>query len=151
MRAVFTAGRKIIFSCEKCPVRADDYARETFGTAKDVFSFRKEGLIMLMHIARELENGRLLSRIVIAEALRIKAVNEEGADAEAYDAVHGGEISALRIRSFRLPRIEFQSENELSSFVRDTVDGGGIFFNDSGCYGYLRDCIAGCLDDFGCF
>ena len=44
---------------------------------------------MLMCTAKELENGKLLSRIVVAEAMRIKAINEEGADAEAYDAVHG--------------------------------------------------------------
>ena len=103
-----------------------------------------------MHTAKELESGKLLSRIVVAEAMRIKAINEEGADAEAYDAVHGGEISALRIRSFRLPRIEFRSENEFSGFVRGVADGSGIFFNDPRCYGYLRDCVAGCLDGFGC-
>lgn len=106
---------------------------------------------MIMCTAKELESGKLLSRIVVAEAMRIKAINEEGADAEAYDAVHGDEISALRIRSFRLPRIEFRSEEEFSGFVRGAVDGSGVFFSDPRCYGYLRDCVAGCLDGFGCF
>ena len=38
---------------------------------------------MFFSIAKELENGKLLSRIVIAEARRVKAINEDGVDAEA--------------------------------------------------------------------
>lgn len=106
---------------------------------------------MFISTAKELENGKLLSRIVIAEARRVKAINEDGANAEAYDAIHEGEISALRIRSFRLPRIEFQSENEFRNFVKDTANDSGVFFNDPRCYEYLRDCITDCLNDFGCF
>lgn len=106
---------------------------------------------MFFSIAKELENGKLLSRIVIAEARRVKAINEDGVDAEAYDAIHEGEISALRIRSFRLPRIEFQSEKEFRNFVKDTANNSGVFFNDPRCFGYLMDVARGYLSDFGCF
>lgn len=106
---------------------------------------------MFIGIAKGLENGRLLSSIVIAEARRVKAINEDGVDVEAYDAMHEGEISALRIRSFRLPRIEFSTERQFSDFVKDTANNGGVFFNDPRCYEYLRDCVTDCLNDFGCF
>lgn len=106
---------------------------------------------MILSIAKELENGKLLSSIVIAEARRVKAINEDGVDVEAYDAMHEGEISALRIRSFRLPRIEFGTEREFRDFVKDTTNNGGVFFNDPRCYEYLRDVITECVNDFGWF
>lgn len=104
---------------------------------------------MLIGVAKELENGKLLSSIVIAEARRVKAINEDGVDVEAYDAMHEREISALRIRSFRLPRIEFSTEREFRDFVKDTTNNGGVFFNDPRCYEYLRDVITECVNDFG--
>lgn len=105
---------------------------------------------MFIGIAKGLENGKLLSSIVLAEARRVKAINEDGVDTLEYDAIHEPEISALRIRSFRLPRIEFSTERQFRDYVKDTANNGGVFFNDPRCYEYLRDVITDCLNDFGC-
>lgn len=106
---------------------------------------------MELKTAIMLENGKTLSSIIIAEAKRVKAINEEGADVGEYDAVHEAEISDLRIRSFRLPKVEFQDEGQFRKFVKDIANNGGVFFDDPRCYGYLRDVISDCLKDFGCF
>ncbi len=98
-----------------------------------------------------LENGRLLASIVIAEARRIRAIDEEGMDSAAFDAIHRDEMTALRIKSFRLPRIEFQTGGEFKKFVKDTANNGGVFFNDPRNYERLRDVASSFLEDFGCF
>ena len=43
MYTVFTTRRRIIFSYERCSMRADGYAQETLDTAEEVFSFRENG------------------------------------------------------------------------------------------------------------
>lgn len=99
---------------------------------------------MLISIAKDLMNGRTLSAIILAEAGRLKAA-ELGYIAE-YNAMHGGEMAMLRIRSFTLPKIEFSSEREFMDFVKGTANNGGAFFND---YRHLADAVKGYLSDFG--
>lgn len=101
---------------------------------------------MLLDIARDFENGRTLSAIVLAEARRLKAV-EMGCVAE-YLAMHGGEMAMLRIRSFTLPAVEFTDGGQFLGFVKDTANNGGVFFDE---YSRLADSVKGYLGDFGSF
>lgn len=103
---------------------------------------------MVIAVARHLQNGHILADLIRLEALRVKALDEDGADAEQYDATNEVAIQRLRIESYGLPSIEADGK-ELEEFTKATLASAGVAFTDSRCFGYLMDVVKDYADEFG--
>ena len=90
----------------------------------------------------------LLTEIIVLEAKRVKALNEEGADLEEYDNT---EIEKRLDKASEYKGIfDGITPKIVSDIIKRALDINFFTFNDKRCMGYLKDVILEDLRYFSC-